>query len=163
MDSAVLYRTPGEHPGSTLATGMPVRVLERSGQWLKVRTEGWVREDELRPTSPDVLVGVSGAEVRARPGDYEGRVVEWTVQYIALRTADDLRQEFAPGQRYLLARGPVPEAGFVYIGINADQVEALSRVAPLAELVVTARILHGRSRFLGNPVLELLDWAVRQP
>jgi hypothetical protein len=51
----------------------------------------------------------------------------------------------------------------VYILLDEAQVEALERVSPLAHLVVLARIRVGRSQFLGNPVVELIEMAVREP
>jgi SH3-like domain-containing protein len=154
---------PGGDSTMVVGQGTPVRVVERSGQWVRVHVEGWIHEDDIRPMSPDVLVGVSGAELRARPGDFVDKVVEWTVQYLALRTADELRQELPDGQPYMLARGPVPEAGFVYIMYNEDQADEISRLSPLAQVVITARVRVPRSRYLGNPVLELIDLSLRKP
>jgi hypothetical protein len=140
-----------------------VRIIDRSGEWVQVRSEAWVHEDDLKPGSADVLVGVSGAEVRARPRDFEGRLVQWVVQYIALQTADDLRREIPAGTQYMLARGPHPEAGFLYILLEPEHVRQLQRVSPLADLVVLARIRVGRSQFLGNPVAEMVEMAIRDP
>lgn len=161
-DAKLRVAPEGEGNG-TLKADAPVRIVGRSGAWVRVRAEGWVHEDDLDPGSADVLVGVSGAEVRARPRDFEGRLVQWVVQYIAVQTADDLRREIPAGTQYMLARGPYPEAGFLYILLEPDQVRQLERVSPLAELVVLARIRVGRSQFLGNPVAELVELAVRDP
>ncbi len=160
-DRALLRRTPGGSPTATLAEGAPVRVLTRSGEWVRVQTEGWVRETELRPAAPGVLVGVTGAEVRSNPRAFEGKLVQWTVQYIAIQRADELRREIPEGQPYLLARGPVPEAGFVYIVLNEEQRARVERLPPLADLVIIGRVLAARSRYLGNPILELVDLAAR--
>ncbi|NIM49301.1 MAG: hypothetical protein GTN78_19980 [Gemmatimonadales bacterium] len=161
-DRAVLHRTPEGPPTATLAPDAPVRVLARSGEWVRVQTEGWVRESELKPASPGVLVGVSGAEVRSRPQEFEGKLLQWVVQYIAIQRADELRREIPAGQRYLLARGPLPEAGFVYIMLSEEQLAAVERLPPLAELVVIGRVHTARSQYLGNPILVLMDWAVRE-
>ena len=158
-----VHRLPDSEPTGSLAEDTPVRVLARSGQWVRVAMEGWIKESDLRPSSPGVLAGVSGAEVRARPAEFEGKTVQWTVQYVALQTADELRREISPGQRYMLARGPLPESGFIYVILAPAMVGRIEQVQPLAELVIIARIKAGRSQYLGNPVVELVDLAVRRP
>jgi hypothetical protein len=140
-----------------------VRVLARSGEWVRVASEGWIRESDLRPAAGGVLVGVTAAEVRSNPALFEGKLLQWSVQYIALQTADELRREIPVGQRYMLARGPLPEAGFVYVILSSEQAAQLERLRPLAELVIIARVKVGRSQFLANPVLELVDLSVRRP
>jgi hypothetical protein len=160
--------TPGgREPGDTtvvLKSGAPVRIVTRSGEWVKVQTEVWVRAEDLRPGTNGVLVGVSGAEVRARPKDFEGEVVQWRVQYIALKTADDLRPEISAGQQYMLCRGPLPEAGFVYVALSPEQVRQVERFTNLTEIVILGRIKVGRTRFLGNPVVDLIEMdPVQQP
>lgn len=161
--AAELKQTPGGSPLGSLVADAAVKVLARSGEWVRVQAEGWIREEDIRPQAPGVLVGVSGAEVRARPADFEGKVVQWRVQYLALQTADEIRREMAVGQRYLLARGPLPEPGFVYVLLAPEQAQRIGELQPLSELVIVARIKVGRSQYLGNPVVELLDLAVRQP
>lgn len=156
-----LRRVPDGAPLAMLPEGAAVRVLARSGEWVRVSAEGWIRESDLRPAAAGVLVGVSGAEVRSRPQEFEGKLVQWTVQYIALQTADELRREIPQGRRYMLARGPLPEAGFVYVTLSPAQVPAIEQLQPLAEVVIIARIRAGRSQYLGNPVVELVDLASR--
>jgi hypothetical protein len=124
--------------------------------------EGWVRESDLRPGAPDVLVGVSGAEVRSRPQDFEGKVLQWTVQFIAVQRADEVRYDIQAGQRYLLVRGPLPETGFAYVIVNEEQLAQAANLPALANLVILARVRVGRSRYLGNPVLQLIEMAVRE-
>lgn len=159
-DRALLRRTPGGSPTATLA-GAPVRVLARSGEWVRVQTEGWIRETDLRPAAPGVLVGVTGAEVRSNPREFEGKLVQWTVQFIAIQEANELRREIPEGQPYMLARGPVPEAGFVYVIVTDEQRARVEQLPPLADLVIIGRVRVARSRYLDNPVLELVDLAVR--
>lgn len=156
-------RLPDSLPIGTLAPETPVRILSRSGEWVRVQVEGWVREADLRPGAGGVLVGVSGSEIRARPREFEGKVVQWVIQFLSLATADELRPEIPAGQRYMLARGPMPEAGFIYVTLTATQIEQAQRLPPLAEVMVVARVRHGRSAYVGNPVVELVDMAVRKP
>jgi hypothetical protein len=161
-DSAELRRTPDGEPTGFLAPDASVRVLARSGEWVRVQTEGWVRESDLRPAAPGVLAGVSGAEVRSRPREFEGALLEWVVQFIAIQRADELRREIPEGQRYVLARGPLPESGFVYIVVDDAQLERFERLDPLEELVIIGRVRTARSQYLGNPVLDLVDVAERE-
>lgn len=157
-----LRSVPDGDTMATLGAETPVRVLARSGDWVRVQAEGWIREDELRAGTPGVLVGVSGGEVRARPDEFVNRVVQWTLQFIALQRADEVRYDIPVGQRYLLMRGPLPETGFVYVTITDEQVESFEQMEPLTRLVLVGRIRTGRSRYLGNPVLQLLDYTIRQ-
>ncbi len=159
---ATMHRVPEGDSAGTLANETPVRILVRSGEWVKVQTEGWIRESDLKSSVPGVLEGVSSAEVRSRPEAFEGKLLQWTLQYIAIQEADELRSEIPRGQRYMLARGPLPEAGFVYVTIPADKVSDVERLGPLTQVVIVGRLRTARSRYLGNPIIELIDLAVRQ-
>ncbi|HEX9581895.1 MAG TPA: SH3 domain-containing protein [Gemmatimonadales bacterium] len=158
-----LHRVPEGPPTGRLGVDSPVRVLARSGEWVRVATEGWIRERDLRPSEAGVLLGVSAAEVTARPRDFEGKLVQWTVQFISLQTADELRPEMPPGARYALARGPLPEAGFVYVVLQPAQVRFAEALQPLAEIVMIARVRAGRSRYLATPVVDAVDLSERRP
>ena len=160
--TAVLQVPDGDTTG-VLAPRTPARVLARSGEWVRVQFEGWVRETDLRPAGAGVLLGVTGTEVRSRPEEFEGQVLQWTLQLLAIQTADELRRDMPQGTRYLLARGPLPEAGFVYVMLTAEQAARLADLAPLTELTVVGRVRVARSRYVGNPVLELIDVAAAQP
>ncbi|HWP36795.1 MAG TPA: hypothetical protein VNL18_04495 [Gemmatimonadales bacterium] len=146
-----------------LSAGSPVRVLARSGEWIRVEAEAWIRESDLRPSAAGVLLGVSAAEVTARPRDFEGKLVQWAVQYISLQTADELRPELPRGSRYMLARGPLPESGFVYAVLEAPHVAWVEQLQPLSEIVMLARIRAGRMRYLHSPVVDVVELSLRQP
>ncbi|MGH7671461.1 MAG: hypothetical protein ACREMC_01070 [Gemmatimonadales bacterium] len=154
-----LYRAPDGPEAGTVAVETPLRVLSRTGDWTRVRFEGWVKSEDLRPAPPGggVLVGVSAAELRAEPQRYAGQVLRWRLQYIAVQKADDLRPDIPNGATYVLARGPLPERGFVYVIVPDATLAAIGALAPLATMHVTARVRAGRSRYLGNPVVELLS------
>ena len=152
----VLYRAPEGPPAGTLAPSAPLRVLGRSGEWARVEVQGWVKSADLQTAPPGVLVGVSAAELRADPERYVGQVLRWTVQFIAVQQADELRPDIPAGATYMLARGPLPERGFVYVVIPESRRAQLGSLTPLATIQVTARVRTGRSRFLGNPVLDVL-------
>lgn len=147
----------------TLVGGTPVRVVTREGDWARVQIEGWVRVDDLAPGSDEVLAGVTGTEVRSRPEDFEGSLLQWTVQYISLQTADELRQDLPPGRPYMLARGPAPERGFVYVVLSDEDARAIGDLEPLTTLTIIGRVRAARSQYLGNPILELVDYALAQP
>jgi hypothetical protein len=141
----------------TLQSGTPARLIARSGDRVKLQVEGWVPADAIVPAAGGALVGVSAAEVRAAPDRFVGQTVEWRVQVIAVRQADELRTELPPGQPYLLTRGPLPEPGFVYVSVSPGQVAEFQALPPLHELVLRVAIRAARTRFLTTPVAELMS------
>jgi len=153
----VMYRAPEGPPTGTLAPSAPLRVLGRSGDWTRVQIEGWVKSGDLQAAPAGVLVGVTAAELRTDPQRYVGQVLRWTLQFIAVQKADELRPDIPNGATYLLARGPLPERGFVYVVVPEAKRLQLDALTPLATVQVTARVRAGRTRFLGNPVLDLMS------
>ena len=153
----VVYRAPDGPPAGTLTPATPLKVLSKSGEWARVQFEGWVRTSDLESAPPGVLVGVSAAELRAEPQRFAGQTLRWTLQFIAVQQADELRPEMPKGAIYFLARGPLPERGFIYVIVPEGKRALVEGLAPLATIQVTARVRAGRSRFLGNPVLDLLS------
>lgn len=155
-----LYRAPDGPSDAQLTAGAPLRVLGRTPDWTRVELEGWVKTSDLQAAPPGVLVGVSAAELRAEPDRYVGQALRWTLQVIAVKTADDLRPDIPTGSLYLLARGPVPEHGFVYVVVPDAQRAAVQALAPLATIQGTVRVRTGRSKFVGNPVVDLVSLEV---
>lgn len=151
-----LYRAPDGPAAGSLDPDTPLRVLSRSGEWTRVQFEGWVKSADLQAAPPGVLVGVSAAELRADPARYEGKVLRWTLQFIGLQQADELRPDIPTGATYFLARGPIPERGFVYVVVPPARLAAVQTLSPLATIQVSGRVRAGRSRFLGHPVLDLV-------
>jgi hypothetical protein len=151
------YRTPDGPEAGTLAAEIPLRVLSRNGEWTRVQFEGWVKGGELQAAPAGVLVGVTAAELRAEPQRYQGQVLRWRLEFIAIQKADELRPDIPAGASYVLARGPLPERGFAYIIVPDAALPAFRALTPLAIMQVTARVRNGRSRFLGNPVVELIS------
>jgi|CXWL01.1.fsa_nt_gi SH3-like domain-containing protein len=151
---ATLAATSGGAPVATFEIAVPATVLERKGGWAKVQVEGWVREGSLGGANPDG--GPSAADIRANPDRYLGQTVEWTIQVLSIQKADELRPELPPGQPYVLARGPIPETGFVYLVVSAKDAELFRAMEPLAKLRIRATIRAGRSRFLPTPVLTFV-------
>ena len=152
-----LYRAPDGPEAGTVTAETPLRVLGRTGEWARVQIEAWVKATDVQAAPPGVQVGVSAAELRAEPQRYFGQVLRWTLQYIAVQKADDLRPDIPAGATYVLARGPLPERGFVYVIVPDGKLASIQALAPLATIQVTARVRQGRSRFLGNPVVELIS------
>jgi hypothetical protein len=154
---AQLFTAPEGGEVGTLQPGASGRVLGRSGEWVRVQLEGWVREGDLKSASGGALVGVTAAEVRADPARYVGEMVEWRVQFIAMQVADALRPEIPAGQPYLLTRGPLPEPGFVYVIVAPDQLARFRALAPLAEVTIRATVRAAQTRYLQTPVVELIS------
>jgi hypothetical protein len=152
-----LGATPAGGTLGTLQAGTPARIVARSGELVKVQVEGWVPADAIAVSDSAALVGVSAAEVRAEPARFVGQTLEWRLQVIAVKTADELRSEMPPGQPYLLTRGPLPEPGFVYVIIPSAQAAAFQALPPLQEVVLRVAIRAARTRFLTTPVAELVS------
>ena len=152
-----LYRAPDGPEAGTLAAEIPLRVLSRNGEWTRVQFEGWVKGGELQAAPAGVLVGVTAAELRAEPQRYVGQVLRWRLEFIAIQKADELRPDIPAGATYVLGRGPLPERGFVYIIVPDSKLPAFRALTPLVVMQVTARVRNGRSRYLGNPVVDLIS------
>jgi hypothetical protein len=154
-----LFATPQGGPYATLQIGAPARILSRSGEWVRVQTEGWVREGDLEEASGGALTGISAADVRSDPGRYVGKLVEWRLQLIAVQAADELRTEMSRGQNYLLTRGPLPEPGFVYVTVTPAQAAEFRALPALQELSLRVTIKAARTKFLTTPVVEYVSRA----
>jgi hypothetical protein len=154
--ATALHHTPEGAESGRIPEGTRVHVVSRGEEWSRVQVEGWVRTVDLEAGPPGVLVGVTAAELRAAPQRYAGQVLRWTLQYIATQTGDELRPDIPAGAPYLLAKGPLPELGFVYVVVPDSLRAAAGRLSPLARIDVTARVRNGRSRYLGHPVLDLI-------
>ena len=152
-----LSRAPDSAPVASLRAGLPAQVVTRSGDWVRVQVEGWVREADLKPADTGVLADVSAAEVRAAPERFVGRTLDWRVQIIAVQLADELRPEMRAGQPYLLTRGPLPEPGFVYVTIPPERIAEFRALPPLHEMTLRVTLKAARTRYLATPVAELVS------
>ena len=152
-----IYASPQGGQYGTLQAGAPARVLGRSGDWVRVSVDGWVRDIDLQAATGGALTGVTAAEVRAEPARYVGRTVDWRLQLISVQTADELRTEMSRGQRYLLTRGPLPEPGFVYVTVTAAQAAEFGAMPALQEMVLRVNIKAPRTKYLTTPVVELVS------
>lgn len=145
---------PDGTPIGRLEATRSVEVLESRDGWNRVRLEVWVRDAALGNAPPPGRI--SAAEIRADPERYVGQTVEWTLQVLAVQQADELRPELPLGQPYVLARGPLPETGFVYLVVQGDEVNVFRNLDPLSQVRVRATIRAGKTRFLPTPVLDLV-------
>lgn len=159
----------GAPAGDTLARVHPggsVQVLGREGDWTRVRVEGWAVTASLTAedtASSSVLRDISLAELQAEPEQVRGRLVEWTVQFIALQHAERFRTDFMEGEPFILARGPGDDAGFVYIAVPPEQEGALKSLGPLERFRVMGRVRTARSRLTDAPVIDLLEIRALRP
>jgi len=150
-----LQRSPDGTLLAKLISPAEVLVGEAQGEWVKVTLEGWVRRGEV-DSAVTPRPAITAAMLRDNPDRYVGQTVDWRVQFLAMQQADELRPEMAPGQEYLLVRGPLPESGFAYVTVSKQQAEQLQGLTPLEELSLTVIVRAGRTRFLATPVVELV-------
>jgi hypothetical protein len=152
-----IFAAPQGGQYGTLEPGTPARVVGRSGEWIRVQLEGWVRDIDLDAASGGALTGITAAEVRSDPPRYVGRTVEWRLQVIAVQTADELRTEMPRGQTYLLTRGPLPEPGFVYVIVTESQAAEFRALPALQDLILRVTIKAARTKYLTTPVVEFVS------
>lgn len=151
---STISTSPGGDAALTVEAATRVIVVERRTGWVRVRVDGWVPEAALAPGGSTGVI--TAADIRANAERYIGRSVEWPLQVLAVQTADELRPELPPGQPYVLARGPLPETGFVYLVVSAAEAETFRNLEPLARVRVRATVRSGRTRFLPTPVLNFV-------
>ena len=132
--------------------------LARERDWVRVRVEGWVRENELQSVDSMVQTRLSAADLRADPAGTRGAIVRWNVQVLTpIQRADPLRRELAENEPYVIARGPDTESALLYLAIPPSLVEAVASIAPLTGVVITGRVRTGRSSPVGVPILDLVS------
>lgn len=157
--AAVLEDPAGDTVAMT-RPGATVEVVARDGDWSRVRIEGWVPSGAFAPSDSvagAVLRQIPRDSLQERPEAYRGRLVEWTVQFIALQRAERFRTDFIEGETFMLTRGPSDDPGFVYVAVGADLIDEVRGLSPLQEVRVLARVRSVRSSLTGAPVLDLLD------
>jgi hypothetical protein len=150
-----LFTGPGSEEIGEVQRELLAEVVERSSGWVKIRLDAWVRDPNVSPAPLRGEDTITLEALRTDPARFVGRAVTWRLQYLSLQVADELRPEIPAGQTYLLARGPLPEAGFVYVVVSREQAERFRGVQPLTEFVAQGRILAARTRYLPTPVIQL--------
>jgi hypothetical protein len=136
-----------------------VRVMDRQGDWTRIRLDAWVPNDLLRPQadSSRLLTDLNLASLDANPEAFRGRTVEWRLQFIALEKAEPIRQDFQPGEPFILASGPDGQNALVYLAVPARLLQRAGRLQPLQRFVAVGRVRAAHSAQTGAPVLELID------
>jgi hypothetical protein len=155
--TAIRVAPDGDSIGG-VGPGAVVIPLAREREWVRVRVEGWVRENELRTVDSTVQTRVSAADLRADPDATRGVIVRWNVQVLSpIQRADPLRRELAENEPYVIARGPDGENALLYLTIPPSLLDAVGSIAPLSGVVITARVRTGRSSPVGVPILDLIS------
>jgi hypothetical protein len=145
---------PGGSAVATLESPLRATVLEHKNGWAHVQLDAWVKDASIG-NAPEPA-GITAADIRAAPDKYVGQTVEWTIEVLGVQKADELRPELPAGSSYVLARGPIPESGFVYVAVTSDEAETFRKLEPLAKIKIRATIRAGKSRFLPTPVLNFI-------
>ena len=146
---------PGGASIGTAPDGLQAEVVERAGAWVRIRTDTWVPAEDVVPMPPD-SARLTLELLRADPSRFVGQSVTWRLQFLSVQTADELRPELPPGMPYLLTRGPLPEAGFVYVAVTQEQAQRFRAMNPLDEFVARGTIRAARTKYLPTPVIDLL-------
>jgi hypothetical protein len=154
-----LLNAPG---GDTLANISPmaaIEVLERQGNWSRIRVEGWAWTPSLGTPADtgQILSGIAPEVLRSNPEAFRGRIIEWQVQFISLDRAEKIRTDFTEGELFILARPPGDQPGFVYLAVPEEQLARVRSLTPLQRITVLARVRTGRSAQMTAPILELLE------
>ena len=155
---ATLLVRPGADTLARIRPGAAVTVGSREGEWVRVRLEGWVPAASLGSAAAgDVLTDVTAAALAEDPGAFNGKVIEWDLQFIALQRAEPIRSDFRTGEHFMLTRGPAGEGGFVYVAVPDELVPEVERLEPLRRIRVRARVRNAHSPLTEAPILELLE------
>lgn len=158
LRETVIRAAPEGDSVGEVAPGAVLVPLARERDWVRVRVEGWVRENELRAMDSTILTRLSAADLRADPEGTRGVMVRWNVQVLSpIQRADVLRRELAQDEPYLIARGPDQESALLYLAIPPSLLAVAGAMTPLTNVVITARVRSGRSAPVGVPILDLLS------
>ena len=141
--TASLSAAPGLAPVASIRHGAVLTPIARDRGWVRVRLEGWVREQDLEAADSSMAV-LSAADLRSNPNGYVGRTVRWSVTALAFQTADPLHRDMRPDEPYLLARGPGKENALLYLALPAGLVDRAKGLAPMTPLVITAKVRTGK-------------------
>lgn len=157
--SLVIHSTPDGDTVALFQPGAQAQVLGRTGDWVRVRVDGWVYGPAALDTALNLVDtgDLTPAQLRSDPGRYRGALIRWRVQFISLRRAERARTDFEEGEPFIHARGPSGEQGFVYLAVPDDLLPVAEALEPLEYVTVVGRVRTGRSTLLGSPVIDLTD------
>lgn len=156
---AVVHAAPAGDTVAQLQPGASVEVLGRDGDWARVRVEGWTFAASLGAdtASATIVADLTREALQDEPEQFRGRLLEWTVQFIALQEAERFRTDFLAGEPFILARGPGDDAGFVYLAVPAELLDEVAALTPLQRIRVVGRVRSAQSSLTGAPVLDLME------
>jgi hypothetical protein len=157
--ATTLLSAPGGTERATIPGGSELVTLSRERGWVRVRLEGWVREQDLTLADSGASSTVTAADLRADPERFRGSTVRWEVTFIALQRADALRKGMAANEPYILIRGPGEDASVVYAAVPTALLPTVRGLTPMTPLIITARVRQGRSDPVGVPILDLMTVA----
>jgi len=153
----LLLVSPEGDTVAVLSPGADLSVLDRRGDWARVRLEGWIFEPSTLPAdSAAASDSLSASDLRANPTQYVGRRVRWQVQFVSLERAEAVRTDFYEGEPFILARPEDRSQGFVYIAVPPELLPRVEELRPLQMIEVLGRVRTGRSALMGVPILDLL-------
>jgi len=153
----LLLVSPEGDTVAVLNPGADLSVLDRRGDWARVRLEGWIWEPSTLPAdSAAASDSLSASDLRANPTQYIGRRVRWPVQFVSLERAEAVRTDFYEGEPFILARPEDRSQGFVYIAVPPELLPRVEELRPLQVIEVLGRVRTGRSALMGVPILDLL-------
>lgn len=154
IGQSVALRSVPEGPAlTTLPAGMVVRAGEQRAGFTRVVLEGWVPTGAIRAGTEEDLDPEVVA--RAEPVAFVGRSVTWTLEHVALQTADEWRPDFLPGEAYDLARVPGSDGRYVYLALPDRLTDRVRALSPFERIRVHGRVRTGRSALTGNPIVEV--------
>lgn len=156
---AVVDRPEGDTI-ARISPGAAATILAREGEWVRVRVEGWAPARVVASGDSaveGVLRDVAPPDLQAQPDRYRGRIVEWELQFIALREAERFRTDFVEGEPYILAREARGGRTFVYVAVPPDRVPEVEDLDPLQRFRVVGRVRTARSELTGATVIDMLE------
>lgn len=159
--STPLRASPSGTVVAQLEPGAIVEPITRDRGWVRVRIDAWVAESLLTPADTSFGATLTAADLRLDASGHKGRIVRWEVEVVSLQKADALRRDLADEEPYLLAMGPGSDNAILYIAVPPSLLAEARALAPLAKVLVTARVRTGRSQPTGVPVLDLLSLVKR--
>jgi hypothetical protein len=154
----IIYATPDGDTVAHFRPGARAQILGRTGDWIRVRVDGWVYGPAAFDSAVDLTDtgNITPAQLRADPARYRGALVRWRVQFISLRRAERTRSDFKEGEPFIQARVP-GDAGFVYLAVPEALIAVAEELDGLEYVTVVGRVRTGRSSLLGSPVVDLAD------
>jgi len=152
----ILTAPDGDTLAVTTARG-DLQVVSRDGNWARVRIEGWVWMPTGGQAQADAApAALTPEDLTREPEAHVGRVVSWTLQFISLESAEEIRTDFRRGEPFLLTRYGGPEGPFVYVAVPQERRTEVQGLVPLERITVTGRVRTGASSLTGTPIVDLL-------